>query len=294
MSEALLTFAVITGELVALFIALSFLVALALRRVGEARIAGWLGGAPLVGIAKGVTFGAVTPFCSCSTIPVLAGMLRAGVPFATAAAFLVASPLVDPLIFGATAVLFGWQAALAFTLAATLGTFAIAYGMDRAGFARYIKRVRVSGGHQAGQGGIWRGLRAELAPALRRAIEDFKPMIKPMLIGVSIGAFIYGAVPTDLMVSVAGPGDWWAVPVAALIALPLYVRAETALPIGFALLERGMPLGAVFAFVIAGAGVSPPEFTLLTRLFQPRLLTTFAGAIFALAVLSGLTVPMIS
>ncbi|AWZ03942.1 MULTISPECIES: permease [unclassified Streptomyces] len=291
--EVLQTFAVITGELVALFVAIAFLVTLLMRRAGPEKLAQWLGGSHLKGMVKGTAFGALTPFCSCSTIPVLAGILRAGVPFSTAVAFLIASPIMDPFVFVAIGALFGWKMAVSFTAVAAVGTLLIAHGMHRAGFAGQVKRVRVTGSQEKAYV-PWRGLRAELPGAWREAVIELKPMVKPMLIGVSIGALIYGAVPTDLMAAVAGDGKWYAIPLAALIAIPLYMRAETALPIGFALMERGMNLGAVFAFVIAAAAISPPELTLLTKLFKPKLLTTFATSVFALALAGGFLVPLVA
>ncbi|WP_424217770.1 permease (plasmid) [Streptomyces sp. BI20] len=289
--DVLSTFALITAELVALFIAITFLVTLLMRRLGPEKLAHWLGGGHVKGMIKGAVFGAVTPFCSCSTIPVMAGILRAGVPFATAVAFLISSPIMDPFVFVAVGTLFGWKAAAGFTIVAAAGTLLIAHGMHRAGFASQVKRVRVTGGPDQAHT-PWRGLRAELPDAWREALAELKPMVKPMLIGVAVGALIYGAVPTDLMAAVAGDGKWYAIPLAALIAIPLYMRAETALPIGFALMERGMNLGAVFAFVIAAAAISPPELSLLTKLFKPKLLTTFTTSIFLLALAGGFLVPL--
>lgn len=291
--EVVKTFAMIAGELTVLFIAITFLVTLLMRRIGPDKLAQWLGGSHFKGMTKGAAFGALTPFCSCSTIPVLAGILRAGVPFSTAVAFLIASPIMDPFVFVAVGALFGWGMATSFTAVAAVGTFLIAHGMHRAGFANQVKRVRVQGGKEE-EYVPWRGLRAELPGAWHTAIDELKPMIKPMLIGVTVGALIYGAVPTDLMASVAGDGKWYAIPIAALIAIPLYMRAETALPIGFALMERGMNLGAVFAFVIAAAAISPPEITLLTKLFKPKLLTTFVLSIFGLAIVGGFLVPLVA
>ncbi|WP_330296902.1 permease [Streptomyces sp. NBC_00503] len=291
--EVLETFGVIAGELVLLFIAITFLITLVMRKTGPEKLAQWLGGSHLKGMIKGTTFGALTPFCSCSTIPVLAGILRAGVPFSTAVAFLIASPILDPFVFVAVGALFGWKVAVSFTAVAAVGTLLIAHGMQRFGFASQVKRVRIEGGREKAYV-PWRGLRAELPGAWREALNELKPMIKPMVIGVSIGAIIYGAVPTDLMAAVAGDGKWYAIPVAALIAIPLYMRAETALPIGFALMERGMNLGAVFAFVIAAAAISPPEMTLLTKLFKPKLLATFGTSIFALALAGGFLVPLVA
>lgn len=104
-----------------------------------------------------------------------------------------------------------------------------------------------------------------------------------MLIGVTIGAVIYGAVPQSFLATVAGPGNPVAVPVAAIIGIPLYVRAEAALPIGLALTSAGVGLGPVFALIIGGAGASIPEVSMLSALFKPRLLAAFVGSILIVA-----------
>jgi len=268
----------------------SFAVALVNRKLGPKRIQSWLAGGRVVGPLKGVALGSLTPFCSCSTIPMLVGMLKAGVPFATAAAFLVASPLLNPIILGPVGLLFGWTIALGYASIGFVGTLLVAMTWDRLGLARYLRRVRVEGGSDHVE--PWAGLRSEAPGAWAQARADFRPLLLPLLAGVSVGALIYGLVPQSFLADVAGPGNPLAVPVAALIGIPLYVRTEAALPIGLALTEAGVGIGPVFALVIAGAGASIPEISMLSALFKPALLAAFVGSILTVAITGGLLIPL--
>lgn len=288
--ETAKTFGMITGELIVLFLIVSFVVALINRKLGPKRIQSWLAGGRVIGPLKGAALGALTPFCSCSTLPMLVGMLKAEVPFATAAAFLVASPLLNPIIIGAIGLLFGWKIAAGYALVTFSTTLIIAAAWDRLGLQRHLKKVRVEGASEYTE--PWAGLRAEAPGAWKQALTDFRPLMLPMLIGVTIGAVIYGGIPQSLLADIAGPGNPLAVPVAAIIGVPLYVRAEAALPIGLALTSAGVGLGPVFALVVGGAGASIPEVSMLSALFKPRLLIAFIGSILAVAIAGGYLIPL--
>lgn len=290
-SETLRTFGVIAAELVVLFIAISFVVALVQRKLGPKRIQGWLGGNRYLGALKGTALGAATPFCSCSTIPMLVGLLNANVPFGTTAAFLIGSPLLNPIIVGAVGLLFGWGIAAGYATVAFVGTLAIALTWDALGLERHLKRVKVVGGVEE-HVEPWQGLRAEAPGAWRSTLDDFRPLIIPMLAGVTVGAFIYGVVPQQFLVDVAGPGNPFAVSVAAVLGVPLYIRAEAALPIGLALTTAGVGIGPVFALIIGGSGASIPEVSMLAGLFKTPLLVAFLASIFTAAIAGGLLIPL--
>ncbi|MDD3318296.1 MAG: permease [Methanosarcina sp.] len=115
----------------------------------------------------------------------------------------------------------------------------------------------------------------------------FRQLMPYLLIGASIGAFIHGFVPTEIISRLAGPNNPLAVPVAAIIGIPIYIRAETMIPIGLALTEKGMSLGAVLALIIGGAGASIPELTLLSAIFKRKLLAAFVATVFSIAVVAG-------
>lgn len=289
-SETLLLFGTIAAELVALFLGISFLIVLINRKIGEKRLQSWLAGGRLTAPLKGLVLGMLTPFCSCSTLPMLMGMLKAGAPFAAAAAFLIASPLLNPIILGIITLLFGWQVMLGYASVTVVGTLLVAITWDVLGLERHVKKVRVQGSWNDEE--PWKGIKAEAGPAWKQSVSGFKPLIIPMLIGVSIGALIYGTVPESLLVQVAGPGNWWAVPMAALIGIPLYVRTEAALPMGLALTSAGMGIGPLFALIIGGAGASPPEVSMLAAIFKPPLVMTFVGSILAVAIAGGLVIPL--
>lgn len=302
------TFVVILLELVALFVVVLTGIALMQRRLGEERIQRLLSSQRLsVGLVKGAALGAITPFCSCSTIPIVLGLVRARVRFGTVAAFLIASPLLNPIILGSIGVLFGWRLALGYAVVAFTLTIAIAATWERLGLERHVKRLKVkrpaptAPADPAAGGGTalatredratWRGLRVELPPAWREARSALRTMVLPLVIGVSVGALIYGAVPDELLARVAGPGNPLAVPIAAVAGIPLYVRAEVALPIGLALQSAGVGLGPIFALVIGGAGASIPEVSMLAAIFRPRLLIAFVLSVLGVAVAGGLLIP---
>ncbi|WP_019815629.1 permease [Saccharomonospora saliphila] len=290
-SEILFVFGALFVELVALFLIVGFLATLINRRVGNERLQRWLGGGRFAAPVKGILLGSITPFCSCSTIPVLVGLVRAGTPFAATTGFLIASPLLNPIILGIVALLFGWQVMLGYAAVTFVFTIIIALAWSRLGLERYVKKVRVQGGWNADQ--PWAGLRAEARPAWQQTVSAFRPMVLPMLIGISVGAVIYGAIPQSFLTSVAGPGVLLAVPIAAIIGIPLYIRMESALPVGLALSSAGMGVGPIFALLIGGAGASIPEVSMLTGIFKPQLVAAFVGSILAVAMTGGLVIPLI-
>lgn len=290
MIETLQTFGLILAELLVLFSVISVVVALINRRFGSDRIQQWMADGRLPGPVKGLLLGAITPFCSCSTLPVLAGMLKSGVAFRTAMTFLISSPLLDPIIIAGVVILFGWRVSIAYTIVTAVWTLFAPVLWDRLGLSQQVKRVKVISDEETQT--PWRGLRAELRPALAEAWSDLRPLLFPMLIGVAIGACIYGFVPQDQLANIAGDGKPWSVPLAAVIGIPLYVRVETMLPIGLALRSAGVGLGAVFALMIGGAGASIPEVSMLTALFKPRLVAAFVVTVIGTAIAAGYLIPL--
>lgn len=119
------------------------------------------------------------------------------------------------------------------------------------------------------------------------AWKDFRGVLPFLLIGVAIGAGIYGYMPQEFVISLAGPQNPFAIPIAALIGIPLYIRAETAIPIGMALAEKGMSMGAVIAVIIGGAGMAIPEMSMLAGIFRKRLVASIVAVIFTTVVVGG-------
>ena len=276
----------IAVELIVLFIGITFLVGLIQEYVPDETIKKALGGRHrILGSFLGAGFGALTPFCSCSTIPLLLGMLNAGVPFASAMAFLFASPLLNPVIVSLFILLMGWKITALYFAVTFLAAIVIGLMLDSLGFAAQVKSVAAVRGccdcEQA------EDAKSRVQRSARFAFSLFRQLVPYLLLGAGIGAFIHGFVPTELISSIAGSGNPFAVPVAAIIGVPIYIRAETMIPIGLALIEKGMGTGAVLALVIGGAGASIPELTLLSAIFKRKMLAAFVLTIIAIAVAVG-------
>lgn len=326
-TDTVTLFGVLFIELLVLFVAVTFGLELLQRKwLTPSRLQRWLGGKhALTGLLKGASLGAVTPFCSCAGVPVLVGLLRGGVPFRTAMAFLIASPLLDLPMVAFIGVLFGWQVSALYVSITFLTAIALAAILDSLNMGRYVKIMapttvsadvasspsgaamlaadpsggccgqdtsEVSGGcGTTGDPGLWLGWRVESISAWRSSIDTLKPLIWRMLLGITIGAVIYGAVPESALVQLSELGNWIAVPVAAIVGVPLYLKGEAALPIGYALLQAGLGIGPVFALIIAAAGASIPELTMLSGVFKRKLLVAFVVCVFTVAILGGFLIP---
>ncbi|HOV52489.1 MAG TPA: permease, partial [Methanothrix sp.] len=246
LAVALNFFIEIAVELIVLFIGITFLVGLIQEYVPEETIKKALGGRhKILGSVLGAGFGALTPFCSCSTIPLLLGMLNAGVSFAAAMAFLFASPLLNPVIISLFIVLMGWKIAALYLAVTFVAAVAIALLLDALGFAARVKSVAAVRSCCDCQQGT--DTRSRIQRSAEFAFDLFRQLVPYLLVGAGIGAFIHGFVPTELISRIAGPGNPLAVPIAAIIGIPIYIRAETMIPIGMALIEKGMSVGAVLA-----------------------------------------------
>ncbi|HNZ06018.1 MAG TPA: permease [Methanothrix soehngenii] len=286
LATAMSFFIEIAVELIVLFIGITFLVGLIQEYVPDETIKRALGGRHrILGSFLGAGFGALTPFCSCSTIPLLLGMLNAGVPFASAMAFLFASPLLNPVIISLFIILLGWKITALYFSVTFLAAIVIGLMLDSLGFAAQVKSVAAVRGccdcEQA------EDAKSRVQRSARFAFSLFRQLVPYLLLGAGIGAFIHGFVPTELISSIAGSGNPFAVPVAAIIGVPIYIRAETMIPIGLALIEKGMSTGAVLALVIGGAGASIPELTLLSAIFKRKMLAAFVLTIITIAVAVG-------
>jgi len=281
-------FAIIMAELAVLFIGISTIVALAFMSITQEKMKGWLSGKGLWGNALGVLFGAVTPFCACSTVPMTLGFLQAGVPFGTVMSFVISSPLMDPLIFTLLVAFMGWKVAVGFL--ALTSVFAIFFGaiLEKMGWADQIKNVRLKRTGEPQEDKIPKGFKMRLVASVRKAWGDFKAVFVYMIVGVGIGAAIYGYLPEELLSRVAGADNPLAVPVVALIGMPLYIRVESAVPIGLAMMQKGASIGAVIALIISGAGIAIPELTMLAGIVRKKIIIAFIVIVFISAVLSGL------
>jgi uncharacterized membrane protein YraQ (UPF0718 family) len=221
--------------------------------------------------------GTLTPFCSCSSIPLFIGFTAAGLPLAVTFSFLISSPLVDLASVILLASIFSWPIALAYVAVGLLiaiigGTVIGQLGMEGQ-VAEFVRNVPVTG-HAAT---MTRGERLTYA---RDQVAEIVHRVWPyVLIGVGIGAAIHNWVPADVISALLGQDKWWSVPVAVLVGIPMYADIFGTLPIAEALVGKGVGLGTVLAFMMAVTALSLPSLIMLKRVVKTPLLVTFTGVV---------------
>ena len=284
-------------ELIVLFLAITFIVGLIREYIPPEKIRNALTRKTQgVGNIIGAAFGSVTPFCSCSTIPILMGMIESGVGFGICMSFLIASPLLNPVIIGLLLTMLSVELVIVYFLATFAGSVIIGMLLQKLGLEKEVKDVTVVCEKREKVAmmdcdcSFWKRNSPRIIRAWNFSVGLFRHMLIYLIIGVAIGAFIYGFVPGDLIAQLAGPNNPAAIPVAAVIGIPMYVRAETIIPIGIALLSKGMSSGAVVALLIGGAGASIPEVIMLSGIFKKKLVFAFVLTILMVAILTGLMI----
>jgi len=231
------------------------------------------------------SLGIVTPFCSCSAVPLFIGFVQAGVPLGVTFSFLISAPMVNEvaltLLFG----LFGWKIALLYMGLGLAIAIAAGWVIGRLKMEGYLEDwVRDMPKVQATAQDVPLTL-AERIDAGFASVRGIVGRVWPyILAGIAIGAGIHGWVPQDFMASFMGKDAWWSVPLAVLIGVPMYTNAAGIIPIVQALLAKGAALGTVLAFMMSVIGLSAPEMVILRKVLKPRLIATFAGVV-ALGIL---------
>lgn len=236
--------------------------------------------------------GSITPFCACSTIPLTLGLLNAGVAVGPVLTFVLVSPLLNPVIVGMVWTLMGWKACLIYFSACFFSAMAGGWLMNVFHAERYVRKFPDPGtsccsGEETSGPVTPVTFRNKLEKAFSDAYGDLQRVLLYLIVGTAIGATIYGYIPQEWIVSLAGPENRFAIPLAALAGVPLYIRAESAIPIGLALLRKGMSLGAVIALLIGGAGMAIPEMSMLLSIFKARIVAAVVAMIFFTAVIGG-------
>jgi hypothetical protein len=229
----------------------------------------------VVGTVAAALFGIVTPFCSCSAVPLFIGFLEAGVPLGVTFAFLVASPMVNEVAIVLLWGLVGPELTIAYVVAGLAVAITAGLLIGRLGLERYVEDY------------VWK-IRAgatisEIPPTLEERVReawqstrDIVGRVWPyVLAGIGIGALIHGFVPEELVVQIGGSGNPLAVPALVALGVPLYANAAGTIPIIEALLGKGLPVGSALAFMMAITALSLPEMVILRKVMRPRLLATF-------------------
>ncbi len=246
----------------------------------------WLGGKREgVGNVLAATLGIITPFCSCSAVPLFIGFVESGIPLGVTFSFLISAPVVNEVALVMLFGMFGWKVAGLYLLSGL--TIAIIAGevIGRLKLERYVEdfvwQIKVGKGGLLPDKPTW-AQRFEIAWASTREIVGKVWLY--VIVGIAIGAGIHGYVPESALVGIMGKGAWWSVPAAVLIGVPLYSNAAGVIPIVHALMEKGAALGTVLAFMMSVVGLSLPEMVILRRVLKPQLIAIFIGTV-AIAII---------
>jgi uncharacterized protein len=235
-----------------------------------------------------VGLGAVTPFCSCSSIPLFIGFVEAGIPLGVTLSFLIASPMVNQVAVVVLAGVIGWQMTLIYVFTGLTIAFIGGYVLQAFRLERwvedYVWKIRMG---EAAAAERDNSLRARHDYAWNEVRQIVGRIWKYVLIGVGIGAAIHGYVPADFVARIAGDGSLLSVIVAVLAGVPMYSDAVGIIPVAEALLGKGVPLGTVLAFMMAVIALSLPEMLILRKVVKWPLLGIFAGYLAASFILVG-------
>jgi uncharacterized membrane protein YraQ (UPF0718 family) len=236
-----------------------------------------------VGNVLAALLGVVTPFCSCSAVPLFIGFVATGVPLGVTLSFLISAPMVNEialvLLFG----LLGWKVAALYAGTGLVIAIVAGWVIGRLKLERWVEPwvYATTAGPAAtvADAPLTWGDRALFG---REAVEDIVGRVWPyVLAGIGVGAAIHGYVPQEYMASIMGRGAWWSVPLAVLIGVPMYSNAAGIIPIVQALLEKGAALGTVLAFMMSVIGLSLPETIILRKVLKLPLIATFVGVVAA-------------
>ncbi len=232
-----------------------------------------------VGNVLASLLGVVTPFCSCSAVPLFIGFVTTGVPLGVTFSFLIAAPMINEvalvLLFG----LFGWKVAALYMGTGLVIAIVAGWLIGRLHLERWVEGwvYAIKTGAAPEESRVTWGDRAR---AGRDAVKDIVGKVWPyVLAGIAVGAGIHGYVPQDFMASIMGKGTWWSVPLAVVIGIPMYSNAAGIIPIVQALLGKGAALGTVLAFMMSVIGLSLPEMVILRKVLKVPLIVAFAGVV---------------
>lgn len=344
LQDAAEMFVFLAVELSLLFIVISAGVSLIRHKVPDHKIQQMMGARKGKGYLLAALLGAVTPFCSCSTIPMLRGLLSAKAGFGPTLTFLFVSPLLNPIIVGLMWVTFGWKVTLLYAIIAAGVSVLASIVLDSLGFERHIIANKSSSASccTPSKASTTPAPKATYTPlkvsccssaanpiiniqtirneqnvsgccpanpiekstvnccsveaevsinpiklAMNDALQQFKDVLPYLLLGVLIGAFIYGFIPSEWIATHAGADNPFAIPLSAIVGIPLYIRAEAVIPLASVLMTKGMGLGALMALIIGSAGASLTEVILLKSMFRMPMIIAFLTVILSMAILMG-------
>jgi len=240
------------------------------------KIKQWLNKSGVLGNFYAAIFGAVTPFCSCSSIPIFFSFLEAGIPLGIAFSFLITSPIINEylvvLMFG----FFGWKITFAYVVSGVVIGVASGLVLGRMRLERLlVKDIIKPDSSVFGAGKLYRGFKSRILFGINEAFSIIKKLWVWILVGVGIGALIHNFIPQEAVQGIVGKAGFFSVPVATIIGVPLYGSCAAILPVAIVLFQKGFPLGTALAFMMAVSALSLPEAIMLRRAMHLKLIIIF-------------------
>ena len=240
-----------------------------------------------IGNVLAAMLGIVTPFCSCSAVPLFIGFVESGIPLGVTFSFLIAAPTINEvavvMLFG----LFGWKVAGLYIFSGLVIATIAGMVIGRLNLERYVEdfvwKMQAAGG-LPGEKLTW----SDRIHRARQSVKEIVGKVWPyVVVGIAVGAGIHGYVPESALAGIMGKQAWWSVPAAVLVGIPLYSNAAGVIPIVSALMEKGASLGTVLAFMMAVVGLSLPETIILRRVLKPQLIAIFIGTVALAIIITG-------
>ena len=224
--------------------------------------------------------GIVTPFCSCSAIPLFLGFVEAGIPIGVTFSFLIAAPLINEVALILLASLFGWKVAVVYALTGLVIAIISGFILGKMKLQRYVAEWVYQ--VKSNQPGVVEE-KLTINHRLQAGLESVKEIVGKIwiyvLIGIAVGAGAHGFVPDDYLARILGEGSWYAVPFAIILGIPLYSNAAGIIPIVGVLMEKGVTLGTALAFMMSVIGLSLPEIIILKKVLKWQLIVIFVGVV---------------
>jgi uncharacterized membrane protein YraQ (UPF0718 family) len=273
-----------------------FVIGVARTWLPEDRLKRWMTGKGIAGNFVAALFGAVTPFCSCSSIPIFISLLKAGAPLGVTFSFLVTSPIINEYLAVLMAAEFGLPIATAYVVSGLAIGTAVGTVLGRMNLERFLEHDLLGSPYE-----FHHTVRRTLLSRLRFGFDEAVTVIRQvwlwLLAGVAIGAFIHNYIPQETIQHVAGAAGVFAVPAAVLLGVPMYASCAAIVPVAVVLFEKGIPLGTALAFMMAMAALSLPEAIMLRRVMKLPLIAVFFGtttlAIIAIGYLLNALAPLL-
>ncbi|EIX7247640.1 organoarsenical efflux permease ArsP [Campylobacter jejuni] len=299
-------------ELSVLFIAISFLVSI-INQKYEGIFKKQLAGDKISSYFKAIFLGALTPFCSCSTIPLLRAFLEAKVKLSVALAYLFTSPLINPIIFSMLFITFGLKLNLTYVVFLVFLIFIISFVFSKFKEESFLKHIPKNTKSNiftqtthnpsnfifkqksccANTQDKPKNITINYKELFKESLKNYKKLLPYIVVAVFIGAFIHGFIPQEILQKYLNGNEILSIVLAAFLGIFLYLRVETIIPIGLALLQMGISQGVIMSFLIAGAGCSLPELILLKQMFKIKFLFLFVMIILGVAISFGIFINLI-